>query len=60
MSSQSIGRFLSILSTFGQAVGAASGLYSSIAPMFFIRGSSLKPSSSVKANPTVVAPWVSV
>jgi hypothetical protein len=29
-------------------------------PMFFSRGNSLKPSSSVKANPTTEAPWVSV
>ena len=27
--------------------------------MFFSRGSSLKPSSAVKANPTTEAPWVS-
>ncbi|SEU36329.1 hypothetical protein SAMN05421811_113190 [Nonomuraea wenchangensis] len=60
MRSQSIGRFLRILSTFGQAVWMASELYSSIAPMFFVRGSSVKPSGSVKANPMVAAPWVSV
>ena len=38
---------------------ASSGRYSRIAPMFFNRGNSLKPSSSVKANPTTDAPCVS-
>lgn len=42
-----------------QPGGSPSGRYSRMLPMFFNRGSSRKFSSSVKANPTTEAPWVS-
>jgi hypothetical protein len=41
-------------------VGPSSGLYKRMEPMFFNRGNSLNPSSSVNANPTTEAPCVSV
>ncbi len=53
--------FDSTASRCGQAPSSpVPGRYSRAEPMFFSRGSSLKPSSSEKANPTIEAPWVSV
>lgn len=46
--------------SFGQAAWCAVGAYSWIAPMFFNRGSSLNPRTSVKAKPARLVPWVSV
>lgn len=44
----------------GQPGGVSSGRCRRLLPMFFSLGSSRKSSSSVKANPTTLAPCVSM